>query len=416
MPPSPRRGWRERIEQGLYRRHSVSCPASAERTPGRRCSCPFSLIVPAAERGRTRTVTFQGTLTEARNRRRQLLAAGRDEAPAAAPEGRLLRDWATAWMREGSRRWAPATIDARDRAFRMRIDPRFGDTPLNRITRDAVESWVGELVDAGQGRRSIEIALETLRAMLGVALRTEQIASNPAADVHVPKDQQATGSAADRVLNREELTRLIEACRNLYEETIVRAAAEGGLRRGEITGLTWPDVRLDERRLLIRRQVYQDSRVGKIEKTTKGQVGRVAISPTFADLLGEHYQQSVVTGGADPLGWVWPGRKAGEPMSPSSITHLIGKIGRRAGLVDADGTHIAHLHGLRHSAGSIALAEGVPLTVVSAQLRHSRLDTTTRTYLHLLGDDHLDAFAQAHDAQDGAQTLRGTLREDLREH
>ena len=76
--------------------------------------------------------------------------------------------------------------------------------------------------------------------------------------------------------------------------------------------------------------------------------------------------------------------------------------------MDAKGRHVAHLHGLRHSAGSIALAEGIPLTIVSAQLRHSRPDFTARVYSHMLGDEQLDRFAAVH----GARTVGGTVGED----
>ena len=77
--------------------------------------------------------------------------------------------------------------------------------------------------------------------------------------------------------------------------------------------------------------------------------------------------------------------------------------------MDAKGRHIAHAHGLRHSAGSIALAEGLPTTVVSAQLRHSRPAFTAARYSHLLGDAELDRFAAAH----SPETLREALREKM---
>ena len=362
---APRRGWRERIDKGLYRAHRTGCPSSADRKPGRRCRCAFELSVPASEPGRTRTVTVKGTVSEARAERRRLMAEGREAVAPARSGAPPLREWAARWMRNGQRTWAPATIDSRDRAYRMRIDARFGETPIDRISRADIESWFEELLVRGDGPRSVQLALEALRAMLGVALDEERVGVNPAAGLRVPQARTGGRQVSDRVLGPEGLARLIEACRNLYEETVVRAASEGGLRRGEIVGLKWPDVRLEERRLLIRSQVYQDSRVGKIEKSTKGLIGRVAISPTFAARLADYYVSTVVEGGGDASSWVWPGRKRGQPMSPSSITHLIGKLGVRAGLVDDQGRHIAHLHGLRHSAGSIALSEGVPLTIVS---------------------------------------------------
>ena len=49
----------------------------------------------------------------------------------------------------------------------------------------------------------------------------------------------------------------------------------------------------------------------------------------------------------------------------------------------------------------------MPLTVVSAQLRHSRPAFTAARYSHLLSDAELDRFAAAH----STETLRETLRE-----
>ena len=175
-------------------------------------------------------------------------------------------------------------------------------------------------------------------------------------------------------------------------------------------------MRLDLRRLVIRQAVYQDRTVGKVIRPTKANhVRRVAESGEFCDLLAAWFERSVVEQGGDGRGFVWPGR-AGGPMSPSSISHLIAKLGRRAGLVDGDGRHVAHLHGLRHSCGSLALAGGVPLTVVSAQLGHSRPDFTARRYSHVLGDAELDRYADAlRDAQTGptaADTMRETMREN----
>jgi len=174
-------------------------------------------------------------------------------------------------------------------------------------------------------------------------------------------------------------------------------------------------VRLDLRCLVIRQAVYQDRTVGKVIRPTKAHhVRRVAISPEFCELLAAWFQRSVSERRADDRAFVWPGRNGG-PMSPSSISHLISKLGRRTGLVDAHGRHVAHLHGLRHASGSLALANGVPLTVVSAQLGHSRPHFTARVYSHVLGDAELDRYADAlRDAQNPppvADTMRETMRE-----
>lgn len=89
-------------------------------------------------------------------------------------------------------------------------------------------------------------------------------------------------------------------------------------------------------------------------------------------------------------------------MAPATVTRIVERVGKKAGLVDVLGRHVAHAHGLRHSAGSIALAEGVVLMDVSLQLRHSRADFTARVYAHHLGDGGLDRFAAAHSTRSDA--------------
>jgi excisionase family DNA binding protein len=122
-------------------------------------------------------------------------------------------------------------------------------------------------------------------------------------------------------------------------------------------------------------------------------------------------------GAVSPRPWTRPGRREGlellaisSAMDRTLIRHggraaEVAKVGRRAGLVDAKGRHVAHAHGLRHSAGSIALSEGVPLTVVSAQLRHSRPAFTAARYAHLLSDAELDRFAAAHTTRTVGDTV-----------
>ncbi len=399
-----RRGWREKVEPGLYRAHRLGCRSTADRRPGRRCSCPFEVKAPGQRPGTSRTVTIAGAVAEARAERRRLMAAGRPAAPS-APEVGTVHGLAADWFRAGASRWSPGTLALRDHAYRERIAPRFADTMLADLTRPAVEGWAAGLIDAGHGRRAVETAVEALRAMLAVALDAGMIDTNPAARVRLPPAPPPERTAADRILDRPGGERLVAAARDVRQETILRAALEAGLRRGEITGLTWPDVRLEERRLVVRQAVYQNARVGKVLRRAKGgRVGRVAISAALAERLADWYAESVVEGGADAAGWVWPGRDGG-PMSPSSVSHLVGKVGRRAGLVDAKGRHVAHAHGLRHSAGSIALSEGVPLTVVAAQLRHARPAFTAARYAHLLGDAELDRFADAHAARTVEETV-----------
>lgn len=91
-----RRGWREKIDKGFYRAHRTACPSSRDERPGRRRGCPIQFRVPAATPGTSRTVTFEGTMTDARAHRTRILAAGRPAPEPESPE--TLHEHATAWF------------------------------------------------------------------------------------------------------------------------------------------------------------------------------------------------------------------------------------------------------------------------------------------------------------------------------
>jgi integrase len=207
------------------------------------------------------------------------------------------------------------------------------------------------------------------------------------------------------MLDEGELARLFSiGATGARVETMLRAAAEGCLRRGEVIGLRWADVDLVARRLQIRRSVWQRAgRTGpeQVVKTTKGRRNRqVAISPTFAQRLSDWYAESVVHGGPEADGYVWPGRD-GRPMHNRSPGRALGRACIRAGLLDPDGQSLVSFHGLRHTGASVLLAHNVPLIVVSRHLGHASIQVTSTVYAHLLSDDQLDLAAETFEAGGG---------------
>lgn len=241
----------------------------------------------------------------------------------------------------------------------------------------------------------------TLRVILGAAVEWERIATNPAVRLTMPAPETEREQAVERVLDGEELQRLFSAAGTLRTETMLRAAGEAGLRRGEIAGLKWPDVDLSGRRLSIRRSIVQErttaaSPMRKIERTTKGRrTRRVAITASFSSRLADWYSEAVIAGGATADGHVWPGRGPG-PMHDRSLARALERASARAGLVAEQRGRSVPLvtpHGLRHTCASIMLAAGVPLIVVSRQLGHANPNITATIYAHLLDDSQLDDAA-----------------------
>jgi integrase len=135
----------------------------------------------------------------------------------------------------------------------------------------------------------------------------------------------------------------------------------------------------------------------------------------MCEVLGRWYAEAVMAGG-DAEGYVWPGDDGG-PMHDRSAYRALERACKRAGLVEKvpgrkTPRAIVTLHGLRHTAGSLMLLAGVPLSVVSAQLGHADPAITGRVYAHLTGDRDLDLAAAVFDRPLGAGTMGEAMGEN----
>ena len=75
----------------------------------------------------------------------------------------------------------------------------------------------------------------------------------------------------------------------------------------------------------------------------------------------------------------------GEAIHPHAISQTFERIARRAGVTTI------RLHDLRHTHGTLLIAAGVPVKVVSERLGHATPTFTIETYQHVLPDMQADA-------------------------
>lgn len=188
---------------------------------------------------------------------------------------------------------------------------------------------------AGRTRRGI---LDVLRMILRMAQNDGIVDRNVAELVDPPRID-----AKDPVhFTAEQARRFLDAASRDALHSLYAVALATGLRRGELLALTWRDVALDTGLLHVRRS-----------KTNAG-VRTIPIAGFAAAAL---------RGLPMRPGRIWP-------YDPSYVTRHVGVICQRAGLPRLT------FHGLRHSAASILLAEGVDPTTIRSILGHTRVSMT----------------------------------------
>ncbi len=77
-----------------------------------------------------------------------------------------------------------------------------------------------------------------------------------------------------------------------------------------------------------------------------GRERRCAITAAFTARLADWYAESVVDGGADANGYVWPGLD-GRALDGRAAARIVERACKRAGLVDSKKKAIVSTHRLR---------------------------------------------------------------------
>jgi len=217
-----------------------------------------------------------------------------------------------------------------------------------------------------------------LRRALRDAVRWGRLIRNPA-DM---ADPPAAARTRVQSWTAKELGRFLEHVRSNRLFSLWRLAATTGLRRGELAGLTWRCLDLENARVSVEQQLIP-TRGGASFGPPKSTRSRrtVALDAQTVDVLLEHravqLAERAFAGNAYLDGDLVFADELGGPIHPQRLTESFGQLRKAAGL--PTGT----LHVLRHTAATLALTDGVPVHIVAARMGDNP-NTVLSTYAHLL--------------------------------
>lgn len=284
------------------------------------------------------------------------------------------------------------TVDTYRRSIRLYLVPAIGTVPLVKLTPAHVSDLLRAMEERGLAGETRRLARAVLRRALRRAEQEGLVVRNVAAIAEGPRIRRREG----RTLSQGQARLLMIAAKGDRLEAAYTVALSMGLRRGEVLGLRWRDVALDETpaTLTVQTQLLRTSRGLELTdvKTPKSRRRLHLPAPLVEDLKAHRERQ-----GAERLlaGEEWRDRDGlvfttpfGTPVDPRNFSRSVSQLCVGAGL-----GHWA-THELRHSCASLLLARGVPLEVVSETLGHSSIRVTKDVYGHLMAP----ARAQAAEA------------------
>jgi integrase len=348
----------------------------------------------------TRTVHCRN-VTEAREELRRFVREVEDYV-AAHPQGDgpiTLTEWAETWLNANCARWAPGTLAHYKQHLEARILPVVGEVYVNQIERrhviavyrraerDGLLSYARRC-RAGISPTTVRRIHNTLSACLQAAVHEGLLHHNPARQVPPPKPEHSEA----RFYEPRDVVRLLDA---LDADTslpaafrvLVRLALATGARRGELLGLEWRHVDWEGRRITIEQALAEGVGAVVVKRTKSGRPRRLPLDPTTAEALEEWHADQLRARRGEPAGerdWVFTWDD-GRLLTPLYVTRRFGK------LIAAHGLPSLTFHGLRHTAATILIGEGIPLRAVSSVLGHAQTSTTANIYAHALEASLADA-------------------------
>jgi integrase len=223
-------------------------------------------------------------------------------------------------------------------------------------------------------------------------MREELVSRNVATLVRVPSPRYKVGKG----LSVNQVRGLLKAAEGHRLYALYVVAATMGLRRGELLGMRWSDLDLDNGTLIIEQTVQRaGGRLVLSDAKTESSESPLPLPEWTWLVLLDH--QEAQQAERKRLAAVWQDHglvfpsEAGTPMEPRNLNRHFASLRTRAGLPNV------RLHDMRHTVVSMLMELGVPPHVVQAIARHADVKITLKIYSHT----NLDAMRQALGKLDG---------------
>ena len=259
------------------------------------------------------------------------------------------------------------------------IKPNIGDIPIEKLTSLQLQKFYRLLLTEGRvpriesekqprglSAKTVRNINQVISSAMDMAVRHKLILSNPTEGCELPKVEHREM----KTLPAEQLGAFLREAKEsgVYELYYLDLAT--GLRRGELLGLKWEDIDLQNGIIHVRRQVARvDVEVKELPLKTKNSYRNISISQDAVAMLTEMEAHR-------SSDYVFPSSTGG-PISPDSVNNMLHRVLKRAGLPSI------RFHDLRHTFATLALQNGVDIKTVSGMLGHFSAGFTLDTYAHV---------------------------------
>ena len=292
--------------------------------------------------------------------------------------GEFLDEWlASAKPRLTEHSWRTYGQIVRDH-----ISPSLVKVRLRDLNPAVIQRFYDKKVADGLGLRTVQKTHTIIHAALNSAMKLGLIGRNPDNATQPPKPRRREM----QYLDAAQVKKLLETARRTGDRNyaLCYLAVSTGMREGELLGLRWDDVNLEQGILNVRFSLKRlpSGVLALKQPKTKTSIRAIKLGRQTIDIL--QLQKIRNSMDAEKAGKLWKEQKfvfpstVGTPMDPTNLIKAFRKLLRKADLPRI------RFHDLRHTAASLMLNNGVDVLVASHRLGHARPSITLDVYGHLI--------------------------------
>ena len=273
----------------------------------------------------------------------------------------------------------------------VNIKPKLGHIPLQDLKRRDIKKAWRELLENGHrfsGQGLSPKTIHNLHGVLSTALKwakeEELVDTIETKGMPLPK----LPDTEMLILKKDDSARLIESLEDHWLQPIVILALTTGMRLGELLGLHWQHVDIEEKTIQIKQSVSFTKEAGLFLKETKTASGRRAISisnlaaETLRKLQVRQSERALKLGSRKNDTPVFDSWNTTGEVGKHLASHIVSEHFRRH-MKKLDIPRI-RFHDLRHTHISQLLTDGWPITTVSKRAGHKSPRITLDTYAHAI--------------------------------
>jgi integrase len=369
--------------------------------------------------GKRRWVTVEGNREAAEEELARIIRSGKQPLNIK----QTFQEYAESWLSTyGKTNLKPSTYQEYESSLNKHAYPVRGSKPFTKISREAMKALIAEKRSAGLSRSTVRNIVAPIRCMNNSAIDDGALTFNPASRLGKFNKRNAEDKKINP-LTREELATFLKETQGQMPHwyPLFLCASRTGVREGELIALRPADVDFNGRFIDVQ---WNFSR-GEIVRPKNNKTRRVDMSTQLTNTLDQLVAKKKADALRDELkkpqeqhrkredviAEVMEGplftTPTGERLDPSNLRKVFWNMLAKAKL------RRVRFHDLRHSFGSLLIAQGESLAYIKDQLGHSSIKITVDTYGHLVPGGNRQAVDRLDDVPGGNSQDQGVTGSEM---